>query len=65
MTFRHQCEVRHLLKLRAKGERFMNDYLDMVQKKRGEELALTLRTDCSNQWFAGNRGKWGVWIDKT
>ncbi|MDB5822206.1 MAG: hypothetical protein JWR21_910 [Herminiimonas sp.] len=63
MTDRHQCEVRHVLCLRAMGGQKANQYLEAVEKRRGKETVAKLRGDCAEQWVRGNRGQRGVWIE--
>lgn len=55
--WRFQCEVRHIVKL---GER-ANRYLNLVEERRGAEEASRLRVAARLQWSEGNRGEWGTW----
>lgn len=58
---RHQCEVRHLLKLQAEqGTEPVTAYIEGI-KKRGEAAVQALRRDGRVQWSRGNRGAWGDW----
>lgn len=59
-TYRHQCEVRWILKMSGKSER--RDYLDLVRKRRGQQSANVLERDVMNQWKKGNRGSDQVWL---
>jgi hypothetical protein len=56
--YRHQCEVRYVLKLRVKGRQPMLDYLAEVKKWRSTD---TLEKDAREQWNKGNRGDEGDW----
>ena len=56
--FRHQCEVRFVLKLRVKGRQPMLDYFVEVQKKRSTD---NIEKDAREQWNKGNRGSEGDW----
>lgn len=59
--WRHICEVRHVLRMRQKGRDKVNDYIAIVEVKRGASAAAKLRDDCAAQWAAGNRGAEGDW----
>ena len=52
-AYRHECEVRHVCNMPSADIR--REYLDMVEKKRGKELADTLRNDVRALWL--KRGK--------
>ena len=56
--FRHQCEVRHVLKLRMLGRQPMLDYFAEVKKKRSTD---DLEKDAREQWNKGNRGVHEDW----
>jgi hypothetical protein len=56
--FRHQCEVRYVLKLRLKGRQPMLDYFEEVRKKRSTDK---LEKDAREQWNKNNRGSEGDW----
>jgi hypothetical protein len=56
--FRHQCEVRFVLKLRLTGRQPMLDYLEEVKKWRKTE---PLEKDAREQWNKNNRGNEGDW----
>ena len=56
--FRHQCEVRHVLKLRMLGRQPMLDYFEEVKKCRSTDK---LEKDAREQWNKGNRGVHGEW----
>ena len=58
---RHQCEVRQVLKWRVEDRNKAMDYLNLVEKRRGEIAANKLRLDCRIQWEKGNRGIDGNW----
>ena len=59
---RHRCEVRMLLRLRAKeGRDLVHEWIDGLAKRRGIEQAEAVRSDCASQWAAGNRGDFGDW----
>lgn len=56
-TFRHQCEVRWLLKrYGAEGKEAVSAWLDDVARQRGQEWAERIRADALHQWRMGNRG---------
>ena len=56
--FRHQCEVRYVLKLRLKGRQQMLNYLEEVKKWRNPDK---LEKDSREQWNKNNRGNEGDW----
>ena len=56
--FRHQCEVRYVLKLRLKGRQPMLDYFEEVKKWRNLDK---LEKDSREQWNKNNRGNEGDW----
>jgi len=58
---RHQCEVRQILKWRVQDRNKAMDYLNLVEKRRGEIAANKLRIDCRIQWEKGSRGLDGEW----
>lgn len=61
-AWRHQCEVRHVLRIRAeRGREAVHEYLELVASKRGPAQAEKLRTDCAEQWARGSRGASGDW----
>jgi hypothetical protein len=60
--YRHQCETRYVLAIRATNRDEAMKYLSMVQEKR-KEKAKKLIDDCKKQWELGNRGQWGDWRD--
>lgn len=59
---RHQCEVRHILKMRTESQEAALAYLELVTARRGKEAGQKLRDDCKRQWGLGNRGEWGSWM---
>ncbi len=61
--YRHQCEVRQVLKWRVESRNKAVEYLALVRKKRGDSKADLLEKDCKDQWSRGNRGDMGVWIE--
>jgi hypothetical protein len=61
--YRHQCEVREVLRMGAKGRSRVDDYLAKVEKARGAEAASKLRDDAKAQWVLGNRGEGKDWRD--
>lgn len=65
MKDRHQCEVRHVLALRAEDRQKALDYLEAVKKRRGIEAARKLEADVIEQWGLGSKGDWGIWLCKT
>lgn len=56
-VFRHQCEVRQVLRWRAEDRNKALAYLAKVPDKR----RATLEKDCRSQWELGNRGEKGDW----
>lgn len=56
--YRHQCEVRHVLKLRMLGRQPMLDYLAEVKKWRSTDK---LEKDAREQWNKGNRANERDW----
>ena len=58
---RHQCEIRHVLRLRFENRDRALAYLDLVEKKRGKEAADAIRNDARQQWDRGSRGELGKW----
>jgi len=63
MKDRFQCEVRHLLKIRAESRERVAQYLEIVEKRRGKPEADRLKVAAAEQWARGNRGKWGEWYE--
>lgn len=59
---RQQCEVRHVLRIRAGSRDAADDYLAAVAKSRGKKAAGALRELCTEQWQKGNRGAKGEWL---
>ena len=59
--YRHQCEVRQVLRWRAEDRSKAIDYLANVRQKRGNTVADQLEKDCKEQWSKGNRGDKGDW----
>lgn len=60
--YRHQCEVRAIIKDRIKhGSDWAHAHLAEIAKKRGARAAELLITDIKAQWAAGNRGEQGDW----
>ena len=63
-TFRHQCEVRWLLRKidSARDKKTaMYDYIELVRKARGDAAADRIVEDIRSQWGKGNRGKNDEW----
>ena len=54
---RHRCEVRWCCNNPSR----VNDYVDQVRRRRGDEAADRLLADARAQWAAGNRGEPGDW----
>lgn len=62
--YRHQCEVRALLRWRCElGKSFVLDFLSKVEKKRGQVAAMQLEKDVRDQWALGNRGQHDQWLE--
>lgn len=59
--YRHQCEVRQVLKWRKEDRSHALDYLEAVKKKRGASAGEQLERDVKDQWTKGNRGEHGDW----
>lgn len=59
--YRHQCEVRQVIKWRREDRNRAINYLDGVKKKRGQAAGEELERDVITQWTLGNRGKDGDW----
>lgn len=57
---RFRCEVRHVLKLGDKANR----YLNLVADRRGKAEAERLRKAAREQWGMGSRGEYGRWETK-
>jgi hypothetical protein len=58
--FRHQCEVRWLLRRidKAKDKKKASmDYIGLVRAARGDDAADRLLHDTRDQWAKGNRGR--------
>lgn len=60
--FRHECEIRYLLRLRTTDADAAHLYITRVQKKRGIPAATKLLEDSRRQWKWGSRGKQGQWL---
>lgn len=58
--WRHQCEVRYVLRLTAKSPRKATEYMNLVEDK-SPQRHKQLKLDCRRQWELGNRGEAGVW----
>lgn len=59
--YRHQCEVRQVLRWRAENRDKAVSYLQLVRQKRNEAAANKLERDTREQWVKGNRGEKGDW----
>lgn len=59
--WRHQCEVRAVLRMRVRSQAEAYDYLETVKEKRGLNAYNRLKNDCAAQWAKGNRGEHGDW----
>ena len=59
--YRHQCEVRQVLRWRAENRDKAVSYLQLVRQKRGDVVATKLERDCKEQWARGSRGIKGDW----
>lgn len=59
--WRHQCEVRDVLRLRVRSQADAYNYLEKVKAKRGLNAYNRLKDDCADQWAKGNRGEHGDW----
>lgn len=58
--FRHQCLVRHIIKLRLKDRDKAMKFLETWEKNKGNKL----RLDVIEQWNLGNRGDHMDWRTK-
>lgn len=59
-NFRHQCEVRWLLRKidKAKDKKAATyEYIGLVRAARGDDAADKLLRDSRDQWAKGNRGE--------
>lgn len=60
--WRHQCEVRELLRMRVKnGKAWLREYLS--NPKMEEQRRQKLVNDIWFQWSMGHRGDEGLWFD--
>lgn len=59
--YRHQCEVRTVIRWRMEDRNRALNYMEEVKKKRGKEAGEMLERDVRDQWTKGNRGKEGDW----
>lgn len=59
--FRHQCEVRTIIRWRMEDRDRALRYLDGVKQRRGEKAGERLDRDVREQWKLGNRGKENEW----
>lgn len=59
--YRHQCEVRQVLRWRAESRDKAVSYLQLVRQKRGDAKADKLERDTKEQWAKGSRGIEGEW----
>jgi len=57
--YRHQCEVRQLLKWRK--EWGLQRFQRYIQTTGFSSRIAKLRTDIADQWSKGNRGEKGLW----
>jgi hypothetical protein len=61
--FRHQCEVRTIIRDRLqKGRDWARGHLDLVEKHRGKPARARLEADIRQQWEWGNRGLHPEWL---
>jgi len=63
-TFRHQCEVRWLLRridAARDKKRASDEYIALVRKARGDDAADRILKDSRDQWSKGNRGTNDQW----
>ena len=63
--YRHQCEVRYLLRKRKiEGRQWLVNHLELIEKYRGRVHTELLKKDIYNQWILGNRGDIdGLWFE--
>ena len=60
--FRHQCEVRWLLRTGVTASvGSVSSFLNRVEKMRGKAARVRLETDYRDQWKKGNRGESWAW----
>jgi hypothetical protein len=64
-AYRHQCEVRYLLRKRKElGRPWLVNHLELIEKHRGRAAVAQLKKDIYNQWTQGSRGDIdGLWFD--
>ena len=55
-AYRHQCEVRQVLRWRVESREKAVAYLAQVRERRGPAAADLLMDDVAAQWKKGNRG---------
>jgi hypothetical protein len=60
-VYRHQCEVRQVLRWRVENRDKAVGYLNKVRQKRDEAAANKLERDTRDQWAKGNRGEKDDW----
>ncbi len=62
-AYRHQCEVREIIRLRlAKGRVWAAGHMAAIEKIRGRKARARLEADIVTQWRRGNRGEGGLWF---
>lgn len=60
--YRHQCEVRQILRWRTEDRNKAISHIERVREQRGELAAKQLENDARSQWNKGNRGNKGEWL---
>ena len=61
--YRHECEVRAWIAYRLEnGKEAMRERFQNIERKRGKKAAERLKKDFIEQWKAGNRGEFGLWL---
>lgn len=59
--YRHQCEVRQILRWRTEDRNKAMAHIERVREQRGDLAAKQLENDARSQWNKGNRGIKGEW----
>lgn len=58
--YRHECEVRSILAMKARSKNGEAEYMKNLKEKR--PLAFPkIESDVNSQWKKGNRGEYGDW----
>lgn len=58
--YRHECEIRSILAMRARNEKAYIEHMALIKQKRQNAFP-KIESDALYQWKMGNRGKYGEW----